>query len=403
MNQRYFRILLIDDDEDDYILTRGLIEETGGRVRLDWNALYDVALETIGRHEHDVYLVDYHLGERNGLDLLREAIATGCRAPIIVLTGQGDEEIGIAALQAGAADYLVKARMDAQLLERAIRYAFERKRAEEARLQLFREQSARAEAEAAVRTRDQFLSIAAHELKTPLTSLLGNIQLLQRRAQREYTLNERDQKMLRVIGDQTLRLSRMIEALLDISRIETGQLSIVRQPMDLRQLALRVVDEIRPSIEHHTLDIHSADAPLIIEGDELRLEQVLQNLIQNAIKYSPKGGPITVTLARDQDLACIAVRDRGIGIPEEAIPRLFQRFYRVPNAGAHQIHGIGVGLFVVAEIVRMHQGTVKVVSREGEGSVFICSFPLAHPPAAETPYPDPEIDADLTLTHTVEG
>ena len=139
MNNEPVRVLLVDDDEDDYVLTRDwFCEMEGARFELEWVASYDAALNAIAYNDHDVYLLDYRLGERNGLELLREAIAKGCKAPIILLTGQGDHEIDVEAMKAGAADYLDKSQLGAPLLERSIRYAIERKQAE----QKIREQAA---------------------------------------------------------------------------------------------------------------------------------------------------------------------------------------------------------------------------------------------------------------------
>jgi PAS domain S-box-containing protein len=128
----FVKVLLVDDDEDDYVLTRGWFSEIeGGKFELDWVASYDEALDAIAHNQHDVYLFDYRLGERNGLELLRDAVAKGCKAPIILLTGQGDHEVDVEAMKAGAADYLEKGQLGAPLLERSIRYAIERKRAEQ--------------------------------------------------------------------------------------------------------------------------------------------------------------------------------------------------------------------------------------------------------------------------------
>ncbi len=238
------------------------------------------------------------------------------------------------------------------------------------------EQQARAEAEAAVRQRDQFLSIAAHELKTPLTTLLGNAQLMLRRAVRDGTLPERELRQLQVINEQSSRLHRMVLALLDISRLESGQLSIERVPLDLTALARRVVEETRSANDGRQIEFHAPAEPLPVAADELRLEQVLQNLIQNALKYSPDGQPVHVRVERRSDRAAVAVTDRGIGIPAAALPRLFGRFYRAPNAEAQQIGGVGVGLYVVKEIVTLHGGDVAVESVEGQGSTFTISLPL---------------------------
>jgi signal transduction histidine kinase len=238
------------------------------------------------------------------------------------------------------------------------------------------ERQARARAEAAVRLRDQFLSIAAHELKTPLTSLIGYAQLFQRRAERSGSLSEADQRALGVIVDQASRLSRMVAALLDIARIESGQLSISRAPLDLCELARRVAEEARHQVEDHPIAIACPAEPLMIQGDDLRLEQVLQNLIQNAIKYSPPGSPVAVRVDRQGAYAAVAVADRGIGIPEAALSQLFQRFYRAPNVDERQISGMGIGLYVVREIISLHDGMVEVESVEGQGSTFRVRLPL---------------------------
>jgi len=232
-------------------------------------------------------------------------------------------------------------------------------------------------AQDAIRLRDIFLSVASHELKTPLTTLLGQAQLLQRRALREQTMSARDQGTVRIVVDQALRLNRMISALLDISRLEQGQLSIERQRLDFGTFVRQIVDEIQPTLTKHTIVYAAPDAPLLIDGDALRLEQALQNLIGNAVKYMPAGGPVYVRVERRSLNVCVAVADQGIGIPDDALPQLFQRFYRASNADVRHISGMGVGLYVVKEIVGLHGGGVTVESVEGQGSTFTICLPLA--------------------------
>ena len=232
------------------------------------------------------------------------------------------------------------------------------------------------DAQAAVRARDQFLSIASHELKTPLTSLMGYVDLMQRRAARAGDQTERDQRAMRVIGEQAARLNKLVGALLDLSRIETGQLSIERGLVDLNALARRLVEETQPTTDRHTITFSGADQPVMLLGDELRLEQVVQNLIQNAIKYSPGGGTVAVLVERHGANAYVRVSDQGIGIPATALPQLFRRFYRAPNADSQHISGMGIGLYVVKEIVELHGGTVEVASQEHQGSTFTISLPL---------------------------
>jgi signal transduction histidine kinase/DNA-binding response OmpR family regulator len=237
-------------------------------------------------------------------------------------------------------------------------------------------------AQDSIRMRDIFLSVAAHELRTPLTSLLGYTQLVERRAGHASTISDRDRQALRVVSDQATRLSKMVASLLDISRLQLGQLSIEPLPLDLGALAARLVEETRPLLREHSIEYIGSHAPALISGDELRLEQALQNLIQNAIKYSPDGGAITVRVACDAARASVAVTDAGIGIPPEALSQLFQRFYRAPNVDPQHISGLGVGLYVVKEIVELHGGTVEVSSEVGAGSTFTLSIPLLPQPEA---------------------
>jgi signal transduction histidine kinase len=258
-------------------------------------------------------------------------------------------------------------------------YLQERERAELEREQLYAaEQRARAQAEAALHTRDEFLSIAAHELKTPLTTLMGNIDLIQRRARREGGLSERDSRSIGIAAQQARRLKQMIDSLLDLSRLELGQLSIDPQPLDLGQLARRVVNEVQPGLLQHSIACSIPDTPVMIDGDDVRLEQVIQNLLQNAVRYSPNGGKIEVFVAVDQCAAqaSLHVRDHGIGIAADALAQLFERFYRVPDATVEHIHGVGIGLYVVKEIVTLHGGAVEVASERGVGSTFTVKFPL---------------------------
>lgn len=227
------------------------------------------------------------------------------------------------------------------------------------------------EARDALRAREDFLSVAAHELKTPLTSILGYTQLLRARAQVEGGIAERDQVAVSVIHEQAERLHRLIESMLDLSRLQAGQFEIKPAAMDLVTLTRRVVDQMQPTLEQHTVTFHCQDDSLLILGDEGRLDEVVYNLIQNAIKYSPQGGPVTVTLEREGTSARLAVSDHGIGIPAAVQSRIFERFYRAWNANPVQVSGLGIGLFVVKEIVTRHGGAVEVESAEGKGSTFI--------------------------------
>jgi signal transduction histidine kinase len=252
---------------------------------------------------------------------------------------------------------------------------------QERQVLLERERAARADAEAAVQLREQFLAIASHELKTPLTALIGYSQTFQLRAQRAGNLSERDIQSLERILTQADRLHRMINALLDVSRIEQGRLRLEGRMLDMNALARHTVAAIQTMNSQQRFEVQSPDAPLWIAGDPLRLEQVLYNLLGNAMKYSPHGGAIRISITAHEDTVDVAVQDEGIGIPAQDLPHLFERFYRASNVSVDNISGVGIGLYVVHEIVALHGGIVTVESQEGRGSTFTICLPRATTPS----------------------
>lgn len=231
-------------------------------------------------------------------------------------------------------------------------------------------------AQQAVTLRDRFLAMASHDLRTPLTALLGQAQLLDRRLGRE-AANEALRRSARVITQQARRLQRLVAQLLDVSRVQSDRLVVELQPIDLCRVLEEIAEDIRPTLHEHSLVLHYPSRPIHVLGDELRLGQVFHNLIANAIKYSPDGGVVRVELTTSATLAIVQVSDSGIGIPIEAQQHLFERFYRAPNAEALRVEGMGIGLFVVREIVQRHGGSITVVSAEGQGSRFTVHLPLS--------------------------
>lgn len=249
--------------------------------------------------------------------------------------------------------------------------------------QLRREREARAQIEATARQRDAFLMILAHELRTPLTVLLGNAQLLLRRVKREALFSARDQRLVQIIMDQAARLSTMVQLHFDIARLETNQLRLDRAALEVGALAQQVVAEVQPTLTRHTVTYHGPATPLWIDGDALRLIQALHNLLQNAIKYSPAGGDVQVRVEPHGSMVVITVSDEGMGIPPADLPLLFQRFYRASNVDERQISGLGVGLYLVNELIVLHGGAITVESAVGQGSAFRISLPMCAAPAAE--------------------
>jgi len=195
--------------------------------------------------------------------------------------------------------------------------------------------------------------------------------------------------MVRTIVQQSKRLQQQIDTLLDLSQIGTNRLRLELRPLDICALVQRLVDELQPTLDRHQITRTCESTELLVAGDEGRLEQVLHNLLQNAVKYSPEGGTIAVEVAHQENDVAIRVTDQGIGIPVDAQANLFERFYRARNAAHHGINGLGIGLAVVNDIVTRHGGRVEVASVEGQGSTFTVVLPEYHeghdpgPPASD--------------------
>jgi PAS domain S-box-containing protein len=229
------------------------------------------------------------------------------------------------------------------------------------------------------RQRSDFITVAAHELRTPLTPLSMYLQSIERRLQHEQAV---DPQLATKARRQVARLSRLVEDLLDVSRLESRRMQIEHERVDLNDLAEQVVGDFRAESRNHEIVFHRLHELVLVEGDRPRLEQVLVNLLSNAIKYSPRGGSIVVRVDKGPQ-ACLSVTDPGIGIPTEEQARLFQRFFRAGNATTRNYSGLGIGLFISHEIVRRHGGRFQVKSAIGEGSTFSVYLPLA--PGQEVP------------------
>lgn len=232
-----------------------------------------------------------------------------------------------------------------------------------------------AELEAALQVRDEFLSVAAHELKTPVTGLRAMAQIIARKLQKlDMPMPPWLSDGIRTIDQQAERLTLLIGKLFDVSRLDQGKLATERTSTDLAELAQKLVAAFSGRTKKHTI-VLTADPDLIADVDPIGIEQVLSNLIDNAIKYSPDGGEIDVEVCRlDDNLARLAVRDRGIGIAPEKRDSIFKRFYQA-HAEDHR-SGLGLGLYIARQIVELHGGDIKVEFPEGGGTRFIIKLPI---------------------------
>ncbi|HEY0839879.1 MAG TPA: ATP-binding protein, partial [Vulgatibacter sp.] len=244
-------------------------------------------------------------------------------------------------------------------------------------------------AEDAIQVRDDFLSIASHELKTPLTPLSTWLQLVQRRVA---TGKPIDPSWLVKARNSLDRLAALVNDLLDASRVQARRLTLRFEPVLLNDLVMEQMAAAETLTTKHELVTDVPQEPVRVMGEKARLEQVLANLLENAIKYSPRGGTIRVELHADPaHEAVIAVSDSGVGIPKDQIPLLFDRFFRARNISSRSYGGLGLGLYIVHDIVEHHGGRIWVESEVGVGSTFSIALPLlergdhghleVHPPA----------------------
>ena len=383
---RRIRVLLVDDDEDDFLLTRETVADIpGGGYSLEWESDFDSALARICRDEFDVHLVDFRLGVKTGLDLLRRLRELKCNGPVILLTGVGQPEIDRAAEAAGAADYLEKGRLDPVLLERTIRYAL-RQRAAEAELERkVAERTAELAAandalREADRRKDEFLATLGHELRNPLAPLRNALEIMRLAADNPTAVEAARGMMER----QLRHMVRLINDLLDASRITRDKLRIDLAPIDLREPLQSAVETACPLMDEAgvTFTLTLPDTPLPVHGDHVRLAQLFANLLTNAAKYTERGGVASLTAVADGPMAVVRVIDSGVGLPPQVLSRVFDLFTQVDRSLNRSQGGLGIGLALVKRLTEMHGGTVSAHSDGiGEGATFEVRLPLIGDPA----------------------
>ena len=398
-------ILIVDDDT---ALLQALPQTLSLRiigVQADTSDSAQGALELIQEHDYDVIVSDIKMPGMDGLALLAKIQELRPETPTLLITGHGEHQLAIQALRGGAYDYIQKPidRDDfVASLQRAIQTHQLRRQVKALLLslelhalsleRLVRQRTRElTEANAA---KDTFLSIASHELETPLNSLKSMIQLLHRQLESNNAL-EVVSIGLSDMERSIYRMEMLVKDLLDASLIETNRFVLHRKRCDLVELCRHLIDEFTTGAGPiRTLE--AIDEPIEAEIDADRMSQVILNLLLNARKYSPKGSPITLTLQQIGYEATLSVRDMGVGIPSEMLSHIFEQYYRVPGSEVldGSSSGMGLGLYISRKIVERHGGHIDVESSPGHGSVFFIVLPLYIDPATDT------IDAGKLARHT---
>ena len=365
------KILLVEDNPYDAELLREMLLGVS-TVQFDWVhvTLLGDALKRLREDTFDAILLDLSLPDSHGQETLAKAYAQAHDTPIVVLTSYADEGLAIKTVHQGAQDYLVKGQVDGPTLVRAIRYAIERHRLV-TELDRGRQEQ--------LRIKDQFLSHVSHELRSPLAVIHQFVTILLDRL--AGNLSPEQTEYLEIILRNVNQLRKMIEDLLEVTRAETGKLTLHPQLTPLDELITETLGALRIAAAGKRIALSeevSPDLPLAY-ADPNRSRQVLMNLIDNAIKFTPEGGTIMVRagiFSEDPHFIQVAVADTGCGISEEDSHRVFESLYQAKDSASMSRKGLGLGLFICKELVSRHGGQIWVKSGKGRGSTFYFTLPI---------------------------
>jgi signal transduction histidine kinase len=386
------KLLIVDDLPENLLALEALIKREDREVFKALSA--DEALALLLEHEFAMAILDVQMPGMNGFELaeLMRSTEKTKSIPIVFVSAAGRElNYAFKGYESGAVDFLhkpldmhaVKSKVnvfvDLYRQRKAMKQQVEElERSRQEQEALLRElKSTQNDLEHAIRMRDDFMSIVSHEVRTPLNGLILETQLrklhLTKGNASAFTMeklkamNERDERQIQ-------SLIRLIEDMLDVSRIRTGKLSIRTSTFDLAELVVNLVESYSAQIAaaQSAVTLHAAE-PVIGMWDEFRIEQVVANLLTNALRYGAHK-PIELRVYKEGGEARVEVKDHGIGISPENQKRIFQQFERVSSG--HAVSGLGLGLFICDQIVTAHGGTISVESEEGMGSLFRVSLPL---------------------------
>ncbi len=391
------KVLIVDDDEVDRMTIQRALRSRESPLAFTEAtscATAMAALQTYPRF--DCLFLDYRLPDGNGLEFIQQLRNAGVRLPVIVLTGQGDEEVAVELMKAGASDYLTKSKISADTLPRLLHNAVRLHRSEmetERAYQMLRhtnelltrqnekllEQQQKIQMQnlqllEASRLKSEFLATMSHELRTPLNAIIGFSQILLRRKQ---SLDAKQADMVgRILGNGK-HLLELISDILDFSKIEAGRLELSVETLDIKQLIENTVYDLQSLAEQKqlplTIEMDLYDPQIV--NDRHRLRQVLINLLSNAIKFTDTGAvKILVTEPSPQAIA-ITIQDTGVGIETTQLPSIFEPFRQVDQSTSRRYSGSGLGLAITASLVHMMGGQITVKSEINRGTEFCVTLP----------------------------
>lgn len=391
------KILLVDDKSENLLALESLLRQPGVEIHKALSGV--VALELLLVHDYAVALVDVQMPELDGFELAELMRGTERTRPvpiIFVTAGAHSAQSTFQGYDSGAVDFMNKP-LDPHIVKSKVQVFLDLARKgkiiqtqlQDTQRALQERDQALNEAKEALQSRDEFLSIASHELNTPLTGLLLQLQMLQHQAKKlnlaegassievSKEFVDRLNNALSVSYRQGKKLSALIDELLDLTRIRLGKLVLNREKVDLGAISAEAIERIRAADTKKTIDIsYSCPQGLVGNWDSLRIDQVITNLLSNAIKYGNKT-PVTmqIELETGGEAAIIRVSDKGLGIAPEMQEKVFQRFERAQ--AVNHFSGLGLGLYITRQIVEAHGGSISVKSALNQGSEFTVRLPLS--------------------------
>lgn len=398
--QRHIKIFLLDDNAIDREACRRCLRQVPD-VTYDFvehNSI-DGALELLAKHNPDCVVLDYHLHDGNGMEFLKSLSEEGLlkRVPVVMLTGTGSEKIAVDVMKMGAKDYISKDRLNPEILHRTIESAIYRSSAErvmeEQRLEMKRLYD---EAQLANARKDEFLAALSHELRTPLTPILAAV------SQSDLSRFTRDDfvESFAIIRRNVELEARLIDDMLDLTRIARGKLEIHARAVDLREVLLHAGEACETERKNKWIELIShipADLPKI-HADGARIQQVIWNVLKNAIKFTPDSGTIEMDARRIDDRIEIRVSDTGVGLRPGMEEKIFNAFEQGGVQVTRHFGGLGLGLAISKALIEAHHGTISAANRtDRKGAVFTITLPVTQ--EASNPAPT----APATSSATPEG
>jgi len=364
------RVLLLEDSPADAFLIQETFSECPGNFKITHVDRLSSALEFITHNEVDVALCDLGLPDATGLEAARSLRTAAPDVALIVMTRNDDEDTAAEALRHGAQDYLVKGQLSNHSILRSLRFAMKRQKTQVDTERIRAQQ---------IQLKDEFLSNVSHELRSPLAAMHQFAKILEDEIPGK--LNIEQQQYTGIILKNARQLESMIDDLLEVTRIQAGKLTVEPQCISLQDAVSDTIKSFLPAAKSKGILMCAelgGEMPLAY-ADPTRVRQILENLVTNAIKFTPEGGAVWIRAGinqQDPTMLTLEVSDTGCGIAAEGLQKIFERLYQEPDQERASRKGLGLGLYICRELVTRQGGQIWVESRRGKGSTFYFTVPV---------------------------